>query len=95
MKAILLSGLLVASFTAGAAQAQVERGGAGVRAIPPVSSDADPTVGSPANTGSIAATGRTKPPGAPVGEGLGTRPDLEKRSEELDRRIRTGICRGC
>ena len=86
----ILVGLAATTLLSGAALAQMERGTA---AIPPVSGEA--TGSSPSSTGSITSTGRTKPPGAPVGEGLGTRPDLEKRAEELDRRIRTGICRGC
>jgi hypothetical protein len=51
--------------------------------------------GLPDRTASTTAVGRTKPPGAPVGDGLGTRPDLEVKSRELDRKINTGICSGC
>jgi hypothetical protein len=66
LRAALLSTLLMA----GAAHAQsVERGGTSAGAIPPVS-EAAPTGASPGATGSITATGRTKPPGAPVGEGM-------------------------
>jgi hypothetical protein len=102
MKAIFLGTLVAASVALGAAHAQVERGGPSAGAIPPLSDQRaggdqprSAGAGSPADTGSITPTGRVKPPGAPVGESLGTRPDLERRAQELDRRIRTGICRGC
>ena len=59
----------------------------------------DASVGTTA-TGDLAprdttAAGQTKPPGTAAGAGLGTRPDLEAKSRELDRKIDTGICRGC
>ena len=59
----------------------------------------DGSVGTTA-TGGLAprattATGQTKPPGEAGGAGLGTRPDLEVKSRELDRKIDTGICTGC
>jgi hypothetical protein len=53
------------------------------------------TGGLPDRTASTSAVGRTKPPGAPIGDGLGTRPDLEEKSRQLDRKINTGICSGC
>ncbi len=46
-------------------------------------------------TGSLTGAGQTKPPGSPVGDNLGTRPDLEQKSREIDRQISTGICKGC
>ena len=49
----------------------------------------------PEKTGSTTAVGQTKPPGAPVGENEGTRPDLERKSRELDTKINQGICTGC
>ncbi|NNM73620.1 hypothetical protein [Enterovirga aerilata] len=62
-------------------------------ATPPpgsVGSTVDGTI--PARAASTTAVGRTKPPGAAAD---GTRPDLEAKSRQLDRRIRTGICAGC
>jgi hypothetical protein len=49
----------------------------------------------PQRTGAITGVGQTKPPGAAIGDELGTRPDLQERSRQLDRRIDTGICSGC
>lgn len=49
----------------------------------------------PEKTGSTTAIGQTKPPGQPVGDGLGTRPDLEDKSRDLTRRIQRDICTGC
>jgi hypothetical protein len=46
----------------------------------------------PARAGATTAVGRTKPPGAAA---AGTRPDLDDKSRRLDRKIRTGICKGC
>ncbi len=45
-----------------------------------------------ARAASTSSVGRTKPPGAAAD---GTRPDLEVKSRQIDRRIRTGICSGC
>jgi hypothetical protein len=47
---------------------------------------------SPARAASTSAVGRTKPPGAAAD---GTRPDLDAKSRQLDRKIKTGICTGC
>lgn len=77
------------------------------QATPPASTGAGPSTTSPAGgipsatggagdrTGSLTGTGQTKPPGDAVGDRLGTRPDLERKSEDLDRKINTGICKGC
>jgi hypothetical protein len=46
----------------------------------------------PARAASTTAVGRTKPPGAAAD---GTRPDLDAKSRQLDRKIQTGICTGC
>ena len=46
----------------------------------------------PARAASTSAVGRTKPPGAAAD---GTRPDLDAKSRQLDRKIQTGICTGC
>lgn len=66
--------------------------------IPPPR-EGGPTVGTTATGGlpdrATTATGQTKPPGAAEGDRLGTRPDLEAKSRELDRKIDTGICAGC
>ena len=59
---------------------------------------ADPASPGPIGTApdrSVTATGQTKPPGAAVGDNLGSRPDLDEKSRELDRAINRGICRGC
>lgn len=46
-------------------------------------------------TGSITGTGQTKPPGSPVGERMGTTPELERKSGAIDHLIERGICKGC
>ena len=48
-----------------------------------------------AATGGTTDVGQTKPPGAAVGDGLGTRPDLDQKSRQLDQKINQGICVGC
>ena len=67
--------------------------GPGVAPVGSVGSTATGTA--PDKTGSTTAVGQTKPPGTAVGEDRGTRPDLERKSDELSRRINTGICTGC
>lgn len=57
--------------------------------IPPASGGAGD------RSGAVTATGQTKPPGTPVGDNMGTRPDLERKSRQLDRQIKDGICKGC
>ncbi len=65
-------------------------------ATPPAASVGSTVNGSvPDKTGSTTAIGQTKPPGDPVGEKMGTRPDLEAKSKELDQKINKGICVGC
>ena len=98
MNRILISLALTAGLVAGAASAQT---------APPASSGLSPGSASPTGgippatggagdrTGSITATGQTKPPGSTVGPEQGTRPDLETKSKELDEKINRGICRGC
>lgn len=82
---------LGAALVAGSAAAQTAPG-----ALPAPGAVGSTSTGDyPDRTGSITATGQTKPPGDAVGDGLGTRPDLEGKSRELDRKIRTGICNGC
>jgi hypothetical protein len=49
----------------------------------------------PQRTGAITGLGQTKPPGTALGDTLGTRPDLQEKSRQLDRRIHQGICSGC
>ena len=51
--------------------------------------------GMPDRTAATTSVGQTKPAGAAVGDDLGTRPDLQQKSRELDRRIDKGICTGC
>lgn len=98
MNRILAAAAIAALAFAAPALAQV---------TPPVSTGTAPMTTSPTGgippaaggagdrTGSITGVGQTKPPGDPVGSGQGTRPDLERKSEELDRKINTGICKGC
>ncbi|MGY2048571.1 hypothetical protein [Methylobacterium sp. JK268] len=43
----------------------------------------------------VTALGVTKPVGSPLDARAGTRPDLDRRSREIDRIIATAICRGC
>jgi hypothetical protein len=64
-------------------------------AAPPASVGTTVNGGLPDRTASTTAVGQTKPAGAAVGDDLGTRPDLQQRSRELDRRIDKGICTGC
>ncbi|MEH3146974.1 MAG: hypothetical protein PGN34_16855 [Methylobacterium frigidaeris] len=56
----------------------------------------------PGSTGSvgtvdrnISGVGQTKPPGAALGPGDGTTPELRRKNEEIGRKIDTGICIGC
>lgn len=102
---VVASGLGVTCATAPGALAQVETPlrGAGPHAlgIPPVTGapSGDGRPDSTSSTGPIgggaARTGKVKPPGSPLGEKSGTDAALERREREIDRRIRTGICRGC
>ena len=77
--------------------------GSGLAPAAPVAPSTSPagSVGStvtgtaPEKTGSTTAAGVTKPPGATEGERLGTRPDLEEKSRQLDQKINKGICSGC
>ena len=82
-----------AVLVAGPALAQGEAGAPATGSSPAVGSTA--TGDMPQRTGSLTGVGQTKPPGAAVGENLGTRPDLVEKSRQLDRRIDSGICSGC
>lgn len=53
------------------------------------------TGAAPEKTGATTGVGQTKPPGDAVGDNLGTRPDLEQKSKQLDQKIDKGICSGC
>ncbi|MDB5591415.1 hypothetical protein [Enterovirga sp.] len=53
------------------------------------------TAGARDRTGGTTAVGRTKPPGSPVGDRAGTTPELDRKSQALDRQITRGICKGC
>lgn len=53
------------------------------------------TGAAPEKTGATTGVGQTKPPGDVVGDNLGTRPDLEQKSKQLDEKIDKGICSGC
>jgi hypothetical protein len=64
----------------------------GLGTAPPGSVGSTADGAPPATTASTSAVGRTKPPGAAAD---GTRPDLEAKSRQLDRKIKTGICTGC
>lgn len=98
MRRFLAGGILAATLAVGSALAQVGAPGspAGGRTgyIPPVT-DAAPQSGAAGSTGAIAPTGKVKPPGSPLGQEDGKAAALDRRQRELDRRIRTGICRGC
>jgi hypothetical protein len=69
--------------------------GASPGAAPLSSVGSTRTGGLPERAGATTAVGQTKPPGTAVGDGLGTRPDLEEKSRRIDRQIQTGICSGC
>ena len=97
--------LALAAFllTAPFALAQTSSPGApGSSPIPPASPGPAPlpagSVGStvsgglPSRAASTTAVGRTKPPGEAA---PGTRPDLDAKSRQLDRKINRGICTGC
>lgn len=67
-------------------------GAQGSAAAPPAQQD-DPV--KPARDGrNVTSTGQTKPPGEPVGPGLGTSSKLEKQHEEIDRHTLKSIYRG-
>lgn len=108
MKWIVLAALMVSSLAVGAANAQVEQpmrsSQKSLLGIPPVQDDgqgASPSTRAPSGADSptrAPQTKRVKPPGAALGEaGPEDRKAaaLERRQRELDRRIRSGICRGC
>lgn len=96
-----LSFLVLAACLAGApVLAQTEETGragglSGPGVAPPGSVGSTRTGEAPEKTGSTTAIGQTKPPGQAVGDGLGTRPDLEDKSRDLTRRIQNDICKGC
>lgn len=97
----------IAGLAMGVAHAQVDapmRGqGGSLLGIPPVEQGGEGATGprEPPSTGSAPAAPlakRVKPPGSPIGEA--DKSDkraaaLERRQRELDRRVRSGICRGC
>ena len=89
MRHAIALGLAAALLAATAAHPQTSTPVTPGAGIPPASG------GAADRTGSIAATGQTKPPGAPVGEGRGTSAELERKSEEVDRLVKNGICKGC
>ncbi len=97
MKRIIASIALAAALGSAPAFAQGSSIGTGSAGAAPAATAAIPPASGAAGdrTGSITGTGQTKPPGTAVGEGLGTRPDLDQRSRQLDRQIQTGICKGC
>ncbi|GJD47421.1 hypothetical protein OPKNFCMD_0129 [Methylobacterium crusticola] len=75
--------------------------------LPATAQSGDPGAGAPAtadpgSTGSVGAAnrsitgvGQTKPPGAALGPGEGTSPEVREKSREVNRKIDTGICIGC
>lgn len=93
--AIVIVGLLAAPPALAQAPSPGPTGGDRPEAGPAGSAGGTSADRVPERAGSISAVGRTKPPGATLGDQLGTRPDLEARSRELNRRIETGICTGC
>lgn len=99
MRRYLIGTVLVAGVTASGAFAQVATPGSGTGGvalgIPPVTDTAPREGTSTGSTPSVAPTGKVKPPGSPLGPNDGKAAAVERRQMELDRRIRTGICRGC
>lgn len=97
----LIAVMALGLFAAGPAAAQTTAPNSGLAPAspmaPPPAGSAGSTVngGLPEKTGSTTAIGQTKPPGDPVGDRMGTRPDLEAKSKELDQKINKGICVGC
>ena len=85
---LALAGVLSAA--SALAQAPAAPAGPGVAPAGSVGSTADGVA--PVTAGSTSAVGRTKPPGTAAD---GTRPDLDAKSRQLDRKIKTGICTGC
>lgn len=67
-------------------------GAQGSATAPPTHRD-DPVEMAPDGR-SVTSSGQTKPPGEPVGPGLGTSSKLEKQHEEIDRHTLKSICRG-
>lgn len=99
MRGILFGSVVIVGLATTAASAQVGTpgSGAGGRAtgIPPVT-DMGPRDGTTTGGAApVAPTGKVKPPGSPLGQDDGKAAALDRRQRELDRRIRTGICRGC
>lgn len=96
----LIAVVALGLFVAGPTVAQTTAPSSGLAPASPMA-PATPPAGSTVNggvpdrTGSTTAIGQTKPPGDPVGERMGTRPDLEAKSKELDQKINKGICVGC
>ena len=89
----LAAGPALAQSSPSAASSGLVPAGPGAPAGGSVGSTA--TGGLPEKTGATTAVGQTKPPGTAVGDREGTRPDLEAKSRELDRKIDRGICIGC
>lgn len=97
--ALMAMGLLAVS----PAVAQTTAPSSGLAPASPMAPSTAPsgTVGStvngaaPEKTGSTTAIGTTKPPGDAIGDRMGTRPDLEAKSRDLDQKINKGICVGC
>ena len=84
---LALAGLLTASSAYAQAPATT---GPGLAPAGSVGSTSDGMA--PAKAASTTAVGQTKPPGTAAD---GSRPDLDQKSRELDRKIKTGICTGC
>lgn len=106
MKGIFHLSLAATCLFAVTATAQVSSSGGRAGSIPPVQqidppsggSPASPTTGgagTPATTGATTRSGRVKPPGSALGAEDDRQAELDRRGRELDRRIKTGICRGC
>lgn len=89
MRHAIALGLTAALLAATAGHAQTSAPVTPGAGIPPA------TGGAGDRTGSITATGQTKPPGSPVDENRGTSAELERKSEEIDRLVKNGICKGC
>ena len=98
MNRIALGAAFAAALLCGTASAQTTAPvapNAGPMTTSPTGGIPSASGGAADRTGSITETGQTKPPGDSVGERLGTAPELERKSEIIDQKIKGGICRGC
>ena len=92
LRPTLMALAVAGALSAVPATAQTERTEPTPGTAPAGSVGATVNGGAPEKTSATTMVGQTKPPGTAA---HGTRPDLDEKSRQLDRKIRTGICSGC